>query len=279
MLAIGLFVALAMVPAASAAAPGQDAALASSASDIEPQMLRVSVAPEIVDASLISGWIAERSQRVEEQVPSLERHEQWISVNVTGVTYDYRVTVIPMRDGVAVGDAQPPAVCKCNGDKLLVLIDDQIARAIEQLQAAPLEPESERVMPVPTPDASGRSTSEPQPPPPAPRRRRLSGLGIAGAVLTGVGGSAVAGGVVMTVLDPKALSDATATYRNWRPPGVITLAAGGAALLAGVTMVVVDAARCRKAGAPRRCRRRTEDLEVGPVLEAGGGGVAIVGRF
>jgi hypothetical protein len=276
-LAAGSFVALAMAPTASAAAaPHHDSAGVSAASEVEPTMLRVTIAPEIVDAGLIRGWIDERNRRVEDQVPSFDDHEQWIAVNVTGATYDYRVTAIAMRDGATVGVVPPPAVCACNSEKLLALIDEQIARAIEQLQEAPLEPESALVMPPPAPAASARETTESQPPP--PRRRRLSRLGTAGAVLTGMGGSAVAGGVVMTVLHERDAANATQAHRSWRPPGVITLAAGGAVLVAGVSMLIVDAAQCRKSDAERRCRR-SSGLAVGPSLQAGGGGVTIMGRF
>lgn len=266
---------------ASAAAPARDAVDASSASDVERGLLRVSVASEIVDASLISGWIVERNERIHEQVPTFEGHEQWIAVNVMGVTYDYRVTVIPMRDGIVVGSSQPPAVCACNSAKLLGLVDGRIAQAIEQLQTAPLEPESALVMPPPRPDASRSTTPEPEPepPPPPPKRRRLSGLGIAGAVLTGMGGSAVAGGIVMTVLGSRSMPNSTGFRMDWRPPGVVVLAAGGAVLTAGVSLLVTDAVRCRKSDAPRRCRRHTEGFAVGPSLDAGGGGVTLVGRF
>jgi len=278
LLSASVLVALAF-PAASTAAPSHDAVPAFSAPSAERGVLRVSVAPEIVDASLISGWIIERNQRIEEQVPSFEGHEQWIAVNITGVSYDYRVNVTPMRDGAVVGAAQPPSVCACNSEALLGLTDDEIARAIEQLQAAPLEPEPESVIPPPASNVPAQPRSEPEPPPSMLDRRRISGLGIAGAVLTGVGGSAIAGGIAMTVLASRELSNATGLGGNWRPPGVVALSAGGAVLMAGVSMVVADVARCRKTDAPRRCRRRSEELAVGPTLEAGGGGVSIVGRF
>lgn len=281
-LAWGVLLALACPGAHAGMLAPEDAAASSARA--EDDILRVSVAPEIVDASLIPGWIDQRNQRLEEQVPRLEGHQQWIAVNVAGGTYDYRVTVTPMRDGVAVGFVPPPATCACTSEKLLALVDEQIARAIEQLQTAPLQEQEQEPTTVPPPVAppiEAQSTSEPPPSSPAPKRRRISGLGAAGAVATGLGASAVVGGIVMTGLGRANLTDAIDAERNWRFPGVVTLAVGGAVLATGVSMLVADIIQCRKADTPRRCERRgaRSRLELGPSFEVNGGSVILKGRF
>ena len=275
----GLLLALACPAARAAVSTHAPVDAADDAPREEPGMLRVTVASEIVDADLIPGWIAERNSRINEQVPSFEEHEQWIAVDVAGATYDYRITVIPMRDGVAVGAKPPPAACACNSEKLLMLIDEQIARAVEQLQTAPIEPEPE-IAPI-EPLVESETTSEPEPPPSPPDRRRISGLGITGAIATSLGASAVVGGVVMMAMKSDVLPDAILTERYLRYPGGITLAAGGAVLAAGVTMLVVDVIQCRKSDAPHRCERRNgkSNLEVGPTFGARSGGVTLFGRF
>ena len=232
-------------------------------------MLRVTVAPAIDDATLLPGWIGERNSRVGEQVPSFEGHEQWIEVEISGETYDYRVLVRPMRDGAPLEPASTVARCECNSEKLLELVDERIAVAIEQLQAAPSKEEATEPEP----------TTAPTPPP--PERRRISGLGIGGIVVAGLGVSAIGGGAVMAAVGPRPVSDATSVERSWRFPGLITLGMGSAALAAGVSMLVVDVIQCRKPDPPSRCEARGKQsrLDVGPSFEANGGGVTVYGRF
>lgn len=286
-LATGLLLALAGPHAwaiAPASAPGEVAAPTADPPPPEappvvalPEQLRVKVAPAIDDASLIPGWVAERNARIAEQVPTREGQEQWIEVEISGDTYDYHVLVKAMRDGAAVEPVAELVTCECNNEKLLELVDERIARAIEQLQA-PSETPS-KVPPDGEPDPLSGSTSTPE-----RERRTISVLGIGGIATAAVGVGALAGGTVMVLIPPQPVRDRFSLARNYDVPGIAALAMGGTVLAAGVTMLVVDVIQCRKPNAPPRCYRDRKEakaprLEVGPSLEANRGGITVWGRF
>jgi membrane protein implicated in regulation of membrane protease activity len=266
--------AVAMAPSSAPSEP--EAATPSSDPDAQQGFLRVNVVGVIDDALLIPEWIAKRNVDLEGLVPPIEGVEQWVEVEITGNTYDYRITVVAMRDGMPVGAISEPKLCECNSGALLTVIDTEIAAAVEQLRtAAEVEPEEVETLPEITP--------EPPPEPEAPRRR-LSPVGIGGAVVTAFGAAALGGGAAMMLLGTTEVRDRTSLVRDWEPLGVTTLAVGGSAFLAGVTMMVVDAVQCRRHAAPRRCERPDEErpgrrLEVAPTIGNGRGGVTLFGRF
>ena len=80
--------------------------------------LRVSVAPSIDDAALFPQWIAERNANAEQRL-ALPEHEQWVAIEISGATYDYRITVVGYRDGEVVGATSEPVVCECTSEALL----------------------------------------------------------------------------------------------------------------------------------------------------------------
>lgn len=275
-LGVGLLLALASAPA-GALAPTSPPANAT-APAAQAKRLRVKVAPAIVDANVIPGWIADRNPRLDEQVPTLAGHEQWIAVEINGDTYDYRVVVNAMRDGAPVGPAAEVARCECNTEKLLDLVDERIAAAVERLRSTPLEE------PPPEPQAEPEPEPVTTPSAPPPERRPISGLGIGGIATAVASAGLLGGGIAMVVAEPKNVPDFYSRERTWKPPGIAALAVGGAALAAGVSMLVVDVIQCRKADAPTRCERRGRDanqptLDVGAAAGANGGGLTVFGRF
>lgn len=242
-----------------------------------PGLLRVKVDSTIDDAGLISEWIAARNPGLAERVPTFEGHDQWITVEILGHTYDYQIVVTAMRDGTAMGSVVGPIRCECNNEKLLELVDAQLVLAVDQLQIPPEEPAPD-LEPVP-PDTGEPAVPSPEPPP-GPRERRVSRLGIAGIVTGSMGVAGVAGGVTMLMLGEQPRSNMHSLRGNWKEvPGVVSLAAGGAAVAAGVAMLLVDVIQCRNAERPRRCTQRGPRLEMGPSLQANGGGITVKGRF
>ncbi len=244
--------------------------------------LRVSIDPAIDDAALIPGWITDRNAGALERLAEAEGHEQWIDVIIGGSTYDYRVTVTPMRDGAPLGPRPHPVTCECRSERLLELVDDRIAAAAEQLRANPVRQAPAKVEPPP---ALTPAPLPPEPSPPPPReRRRISGLGISGIAIATLGAGAIGGGVAMLAVNPRALEGRGSTVRNWSERSRVALAGGGTVLAVGVTMLVVDAIQCAKPDVPRRCERRRASskeftLDIGPSLQAGSGGITVHGRF
>jgi len=278
-LTAGLLLAL-VSPHASAAAPASAPGEVAAPTTAEPSgPLRVTVAAAIGDGNLIPGWVVERNPGLAEKVPTRDGLEQWIDVEISGETYDYRIRVKAMRNGAEVEPAAELVACECNNEKLLELVDAGIAGAVAKLEANEVkEPDATEstegdVASGTTPSGSGTTTEG--------ERRRISGLGIGGIVAASIGVAAVAGGGTMMALEPQSISTGSSLLRNWWLPGVVTLSTGGAVLAAGLSMVIVDVIQCGKADAPPRCERRNKKprLQLGPLLEARGGGVVISGRF
>lgn len=237
--------------------------------------LRVTVDPAIDDATLVPKWIADRNPSLAPKLAAPD-HEQWVAVQIGGVTYDYRITVTPMRDGVAVGPEPTAVTCECNSQELLERVDQEIAKAVQQIQSASAAPEPE---PEPQP--------EPEPEPEPEPRKRLSGLGIAGVVTGSVGIAALAGGVTMVVLGERDVGEPDYVYiqRDFRPPGYAALSVGAAALIAGATMLALDL-RCRRNPGARGCSSKgTETARAAArprfsaILAPGTTGLAVRGRF
>lgn len=206
--------------------------------------IRVDAASTIADANLYQQWVSERNPSIDTQLPSAEGHEQWISVEITGSTYDYHVTITAIRDGEAVGPAGEAVPCECNGEALLELIDEGIVRAVAQLHALPPveapEPDELGVVEVTEepPLAGGPEIEEDH----SPRLGVLGYVGIGGGVL---GAGTLGVGIPLIFRPPDDLRGEPPNLeeRSTAIPGLVMAIGGGVALAAGVTLVVVDVVR------------------------------------
>ena len=250
-----------------------------------PPALRVSVDPAIDDAALLPQWLAERNPTVGPAI-ALPGHEQWIAVEITGATYDYRVIVTAIRDGEPLEPIAKPLACECNSESLLALIDHEIADAIERLRSFAPANEPAR--------AETEPETEPQPEPtttvtPPPRLWQLSRLGIAGVATGAFGLLAIGGGVSLLVAEEREIPGRTKYDRELDPLGYTVLSVGLAALAGGVAMVVIDGARLHRNhdrlgrprsstdGAARSAAPRRTTLS--PILDRHALGAALTGRF
>jgi hypothetical protein len=241
---LGLTVALVTVVSSSVAgAHGRDAYLQgrvgpATVPSTTSGPLRIEVEPTIDDASMLSGWILERDLDAVKAVPLVEGHEQWIVVEIGGATYDYRVSVVAMRDGMPVSPVKEPETCECNSETLLVMIDDRIAAAVEELRAYPPKEDSASETTVP---ASNGPRIDVHP----PRLGALGSVGIGVAVL----GAGLLGAGIPLALQPDEIRtrpDGVIETRSTHDPGIGIAVAGGAVLLVGVSLHVVDLMRRRQ---------------------------------
>lgn len=215
--------------------PASPAAAPSAASD----PLRVEIDPSIDDASLLAGWVLERDLGVAKEIPLVEGHEQWVAVQVSGATYDYRVSVTPMRDGVPLDPAKGPEVCECNSEALLALLDERIAAAAAELRARPPE---EEPPPEPIHDPfSGQAVPDDHP----KRLTRLGSVGIGVAVL---GAGLLSAGIPLVLRDDEFRGGAwqVPETRSTHGYGIGMAVGGGVALVAGVSLLAVDLVRQRQ---------------------------------
>jgi hypothetical protein len=273
-IAVGVAMGL-MSPYGMAAEPRPSPVSPAPESGASSPVLRVQVVDAIDDAALIPGWIADRNPRLAEELLLIDGLQPWIAVEIGGATYDYWVSVTPMRDGKAVGPAVKPRLCECNSETLLEVIDAAIAEAVATLNAVEEQP---AVTASSTTERGADETTVA--PPPRVKRRRFSGLGIGGAVLTGFGATAVGAGVTMLRLSPLDVGTRDLKEVPWTGPAYGALVGGGAVLLIGVTMVIVDATRCRRDWTASRCERRVrERLEVAPAIGTRHAGITIIRRF
>lgn len=245
---------------ARGAAPSEEPGPPEIAGAIEPagEVLRVEVASALDDAALLPGWIIERHPDLDRAVRDPEgRHAQWITVEISGSTYDFRVSVTAMRDGEPLRARAEPTRCECTTGELLALVDVGIAAAAEQLRApAPSEKASE---PAPASAATEVAPSPPAPEPTAPvravrppdaRRRRLGSLGTLGHV--GIGASVAGVGLVtagaVLVRRPEEIRGAPGgvEIREFRSSGIGLAVTGSVMLGTGIGLLVFDLA------APRR---------------------------
>lgn len=228
-------VASARLHAESMPTPARPAAAPSAASG----PLRVEIDPSIDDASLLAGWILERDLGVAKEIPLVDGHEQWVAVQVSGATYDYRVSVTPMRDGLPLDPAKGPEVCECNSEALLVLLDERIAATVAELRARPPE---QRSPAEPTHDPfSGQAVVVDHP----KRLRKLGSVGIGVAVL---GAGLLSAGIPLMLRqdDFSGGTGATIKTRSTQGYGIGMAVGGGVALVAGVSLLAVDLVRQRQ---------------------------------
>ena len=232
-----------------------------------PSALRVQVEPTIDDASLLPGWIVDRHPGIAEEIPSVEGHEQWIAVEISGATYDYHVSVVAMRDGAPLGTVGEPAACECTNEKLLELVDTRIAEVVEAFDAQTptevQEPEPQ-VAPAPvTPTDPGKDSGR--------RRSPFGPLGYTGIGVAVLGVGLLGAGIPLAVRpdEPEVRGDPPELYRSsTHPPGIALAVSGGAALAAAATLLVVDVVR-----------RRRSSVAVLPVFGPRRAGLSIICRF
>lgn len=237
--------------------------------DASTALLRITVGPTIVDRSLLPGWITSRNRDLAHEIPVVEGHDQWIAVEIAGATYDYRVSVVAMRDGKPVGSVGEPVRCICNGEKLLTLVDDRIDAAVAELRAVePTEVAEPAAVVMPSPpivQEPPRAVAEAD----APRRRPLGALGYTGIAVGVLGAGALGAGIPLAVR-PDGLRGAPPTLERYstRPPGIALAVGGGVALATGVTLLIVDGVR-----------RRQRPVAFLPTFVPGRAGLTITRRF
>jgi hypothetical protein len=234
-------------------------------------LLRIQVQPTINDATLLPGWITSRNRDIAEKIPANEGQDQWVAVDITGATYDYRVSVRAMRDGTPVGRVSEPRACVCNSEKLLAMVDDQIDEAVAEFRAT--EPAEMAIPP-----------REPEPTPAGPpidleseaiveqddaHRRRLGALGYTGIALGVVGAGALGAGIPLVLRpdEPRGSPPGLEQYST-HTPGIALAVSGGVALAAGVTLLIVDGVR-----------RRQRSVAVLPTFGPGRAGLSITRSF
>lgn len=243
--------------------------------------LRVTVDPHIEDAATIPGWVAERSGDAVDRLEEQPGHERWVEIQIGGETYAYRFTVTAMRDGEPVVPRAEPAMCECTSEELLVRLDGEVRRAVEQLQR-PVATEPHEPDPPP---------HEPDPPPtgegPGDEDEGLTWRGKLGIGMTAVGGSGLVAGIAMIAAGEQPLLRPGAQIvesRDWRnPTGYVLLGVGAGVLASGIVLWVLDA-RPRKepeaqARAAKRAARRLSWAAAPWVIGRGGIGLGVVGRF
>lgn len=260
----------AMSPGDKSAEPTPTATEPAPRPDDSSGLLRIEVASTIDDENLLPGWISSRNRDLAAEIPAIEGHDQWIAVEITGATYDYRVSVVAMRDGEPVGPTSEPIECVCNSEKLLALIDDRIDDAIAEFRAAKaadtrvLPPEPEPTPPgpvlVPQPEVDGGGTG---------RRGPLGALGYTGIAVGVLGIGALGAGIPLALRPDEPRGNPPMLERHsTHSPGIALAISGGAALVTGITLLVVD-----------RVRPRRRSLAVLPTFGSGRVGLSITRSF
>jgi hypothetical protein len=270
---------LSSVQAHAAAAPerlADPAASPSAESDVEADVLRVEVAPEIDDAALLPAWVADRHPGLSRALRSPDgTPAQSISVRITGSTYDYRVAVVAMRGGEALRTSREPTRCECTTEELLELVDAGIEAASEQLrvhaQREPVpkveaEAEASEAKPGPEPEPRGPSLGQSTIDAPS---RRLGSLGRTG-IGVGVAGAGLTTAGILLAMRPKEVrgEPGRVETRSFRDSGIGLATSGGVVLATGVALLVVDLVTARK-----------RSIALVPLLRPRMAGVSFVRRF
>jgi hypothetical protein len=245
------------------AAPSADVPGSASAEDTAlARLLRVEVDLAIEDAPLIPAWVAARSSHLVEALSGPDGQEHRLVVEIRGGTYDYRVSVVALRNGKLVA-ASGPTRCECTNEELLALVDDEIAEVVGSLHEAPPEQPAGAASDPPAPH-SASSTVEPVGPGHGDRRDRidhrpLGSLGYTGIGIGVVGIGMMAGGIPLALQHDQIRGEPGAIMtRSPHDAGIGLSVAGGIALAGGVAIIVVDAIRARKRAitvAPTGARR------------------------
>ncbi|PRQ03829.1 hypothetical protein ENSA5_11980 [Enhygromyxa salina] len=107
--------------------------------------------------------------------------------------------------------------------------------------------------------------------------RRITGLGVSGSIIAGLGvGALIGAGIELgrgVIVEPSARELRETT--DHLSPGYALLGVGGSALVAGVTMLAVDLGRQAK----KRRQGRVQEAGVYPVFSRAGVGLGVTGKF
>ena len=190
-----------------------------------------------------------------------------IEVDIGGEIAAFTVAVRLVEDGEVVEEViAGEEVCECGGNDLALFAMKRVATAIDQRKTALEEPDPVVVDPVVEPDDESKHEKVP---------KTIGPLGIAGAVVGGVGVVGIAVGAVLLPRDDEERFDTTTntgiTKMTYRTPAIASLAAGGTMLVAGTAMLVTDLVQ-------RKRKRRTKTTLV-PSMSTHGLSLTLTGRF
>lgn len=176
----------------------------------------------------------------------------------------------------SVGDYGAGLVVRVDGE----VVGEKIVHCMQvgeaQLVECAVEGLDEVVPWIPVEEASEAAVVEETPPPPQTELPEPIGpLGIAGAVLVGVGVAGVAAGAVL-LTRPETEAYDTTTYsglerRSFRVPGIAAVGVGAALLIGGSIMLGKDLADRKK--------QRKRAASVAPMVTPQGAWISITGRF
>ncbi len=208
----------------------------------------VKVQPSIED-TVPKSWVENRARLVVRELPEPIQNGDVVRVVVGGALFEFRVSVILVRQGLALPpELQPdPIECACGTDEML-----EVAAAAIEAGAWALSEEASRERKEAARAAAVVAADAPEPEPvaaPAPERYQPATLGRVGIGLLGAGGAvALAGGIVVGWRQSPSSLPANRVYleANPRPPGYAVLGSGLALMLTGATMLVVDRVRCHR---------------------------------
>ncbi|MCX4247875.1 hypothetical protein [Paraliomyxa miuraensis] len=238
-LALALAVGSGMPPALAAPGPTTSPFAPSSSP------LHIAVESSVDDGELIKEWIEARNPDLAEKLRTSAAHEQWVSVTISGVTYDYAISVIPMRDGAPLEGAGGPLRCECNGERLLDLVDERIEWAVDKLRQTTLPSPPPPVVPTPSKRAL-EAANEPRPGSSDHARRPTRFQTMAIAVAAVGAGTLATGTALVLQRDGTRGEHPNGVGYTLQPPGIALIAVGAAALGAGVSLLIVEAIQGRK---------------------------------
>jgi hypothetical protein len=245
--------------------------------------LRIWIEPTVPEGERIRGWVEERARAVlTERMRPIEP-EDVIRVAVRGGPYDYRIHIALVRNKRLLEEQMDVLVCECGSDEMLVRVGEAIRAGAERIEQA-ADVERAAAAQIAAEEHAEWRRQEHDPPDAPSKTWRHSALGVVGVVVAALGVTTFGGGIAMVAVGRAPVRDRSNLQRDWRPPGVAALVVGGTALAAGVTMTVVDLVKCRQEPSPSRCERERDDdrrrrVGVAPSIEGDGGGLTVTGRF
>lgn len=245
--AMGLMSDARTVGAVGIAAAGPSAAAAGSEGVV------VEVDSSVPETEMIRGWVEDRAAKVVRGLDEPLEAGASIWIGVGGAPYDYRISVVLVRDGEGLAAEHQPAeiACACGSDEMLEKVGEAIASGARTLgqvvarereevakaeaEAAVREQERLRL----EAEAAGRVSGQRE-------RYRPSRFGRAGIGVLGVGGAVMLSGIVMAAQEDQKLAGNPIFSRVWSTPGYTVLGIGAAVAVGGLSVLIVDVVRCRR---------------------------------
>ncbi len=198
-----------------------------------------------------------------------------VEVEVGGTTFSYTLRVTVLEGSHVVHQAKAPVSCECTDDEFVAAVEREVAAVLPSI-------EQKSSVPAATAGAEPRSTTsagpgpapvDDAPPDAAAGKGRAHSEKIAGATLVAVGLAGLGGGIALLALGKRpgeiAANPISRHVRDYRPPGGALLGVAVLAAAAGVALLVVSS---------RRTKRENRAAMV-PILDRGGAGLSLVGRF